>query len=96
MTRPVMLPDGRWFDAEKAESWKHDVTDDINAAIAREVLWITRMGVFVLERWRPDFLDELALIDRSYITETEAISWFLTRGVDVPESLAQLRDELET
>ena len=98
MSKPVMLPDGRWFDAEQAEHWQHSDTDDSESGIGREVLWITRMRVFVLERWSsPRFPDDKeSLIDRSYITEREALSWFLTRGVDVPEPLAQLRDELET
>ncbi len=92
-----MLPDGRWFDAEQAESWQHKETDELGSVLRREVLWITRMAAFVLERWRPGYSgEEDTLIDRSYITETEAVSWFLTRRVEVPESLAQLRDELET
>jgi len=92
-----MLPDGRWFDAEQAERWQHGEPDHSESGIGREVLWITRKRAFVLERWSSRRFDDEkeTLIDRSYITETEAISWFLTRGVDVPESLAQLRDELE-
>ncbi len=92
-----MLPDGRWFDAEQAESWQHKETDEIGVVVRREVLWITRKATFVLESWRPgSFLEAETLVDRSYVTDLEAVSWFLTRGMDVPEPLAQLRDELET
>ena len=92
-----MLPDGRWFDAEQAESWQHEDADESGSVVRREVLWITRKEAFVLESWRPGtFLEEETLVDRSYVTDLEAVSWFLTRGMDVPEPLARLRDELET
>jgi hypothetical protein len=55
----ISLPDGRWFDAEKAQGWeesttwdgRNHVSDATGSQFDHEHLYRTRGGVYVLHHW---------------------------------------------
>jgi hypothetical protein len=99
MTR-LLLDDGRWFDADKAQKWDEDTYWDGHNRIScatgtrwdHETLYRTAKGRWVLHWWsqwpgtRPSFRE---------ITPQEAASWLLRNGYDLPPELAGVAESLE-
>lgn len=94
------LPDGRWFDPERATRYEESTVWDGHRRISRatgtpwdhEVLYRTERGHWILYRWSQwqgvaDHWEE--------ISPEEAVRWLLRNGHDVPDEYQPLVDQLE-
>lgn len=96
---PVILSEGRWFDAEQARKWVRETRDTTGYPEKRWTLWRTRLGGYVLQsdRFEPFAPDEEDWQQESIVEvdSATALVWLLSRNLDLPEDLAELKDELE-
>ena len=95
---PVVLEDGRWFDADHATQWDREFEYDPSesGSLARQVLWRTKRGAFILEHWTYNSWEGSEdLYKRESIPEEVGIVWLLSANKDVPEDLLQKVREIE-
>lgn len=91
---------GRWFDPDKAETWKEATWHDGNNFISRatgsqwehEVLFRTAGGAWILHHW-----SQWQGSRESYtqISAKEAAAWLTVNEHDAPEELAKYVTEAE-
>lgn len=96
----IALEDGRWFDADKAETWGDDTYWDGNNHISKatgsqwshEALYLTAGGAWVLNWW-----SQVQGSRETYtvIEPEEATRWLVRNEHELPEQLRKFEKELE-
>jgi hypothetical protein len=96
----IVLPDGTWFETDRAQAWDEETEFDGNNHISKatgsqwdhEKLYRTASGRFVLERssQRQGVRDSHEIIDPK-----EAAAWLILNGHELPDALASVAKDLE-
>lgn len=90
----IILSDGSWFDSETAQRWERQGVDRFGNH-ARDVLWRTRTGTYVVEEWEGDFIsDGLRLKSRKIVGAIYAATFLSAMNEALPDDLiAHLQDK---
>lgn len=90
------LPDGRWFDAEKAECWvdeRSPARDGLGGMVYR--LWRTKKGEFISEEFQHSgIINQQHQAFAADLDNAAVLAWLVAHCIPVNDAPEQFRERM--